>query len=66
EGDLFDIQVQMGKIVLEPQVVIPRDEQSFYSLESQRSLKRALKDFEEGRVHGPFDNAEDLIESLET
>ena len=34
--------------------------------DAQASLEEGLKDVEEGRTHGPFDSAKDLIKRLKT
>ena len=63
-GDMFNIVVKSGKIIMEPQAVIPKDEAGFYTPESQASFKRALDDVEKGHTHGPFNNADELVNSL--
>lgn len=66
EGDVLDVTVSKGKIVLDPQAVVAKDEAWLYTPEAQASLEHGLKDIEAGRTHGPFDNAEDLIASLDS
>lgn len=48
--DYIDIQVKDNKIILEPQVVIPRDQAYFYTPEWQKEEASAQKDIEEGGV----------------
>ena len=66
EGEIFDVSVSDGRIVLRPQVVVPKDEAWLYTAEAQATLKRGLEDIAAGRTYGPFDNADDLIHSLDS
>ena len=51
-GDYLEVEVKKDKLVLTPKAFI------------EKRLAEGLKDIEEGRVTGPFDNAEDMIKSL--
>lgn len=51
-GDLLEATVQGKKITLTPKSLIDRE------------LALALEDVRKGRVHGPFDTAEELVASL--
>lgn len=73
EGDIVEATFQRGHIVLTPKVVIDRT--SFpnagdeYTPAQRRSinarLARADKEILGGQTFGPFDNAEDMIASIE-
>ena len=52
-GDLLEVKLESGKITLTPA-----------SLVEQR-LNEGLDDIKNGRTYGPFDSADELIESLE-
>ena len=51
-GDYLEVRVKKDKLIFTPQAFI------------ERRLAEGLKDIEEGRITGPFDSAEDMIESL--
>ena len=48
--DYVDIRVRDNKIVLEPQLLIPKDQAYFYAEEWQREEKEAERDLQEKRV----------------
>jgi len=51
-GDYLEVEVKKDKLVLTPKAFI------------EKRLAEGLKDIEEGKITGPFDNAEDMIKSL--
>jgi bifunctional DNA-binding transcriptional regulator/antitoxin component of YhaV-PrlF toxin-antitoxin module len=51
-GDLFEAQIEDGKIMLTPKSVV------------DKQLAKGLKDIQKGRVHGPFRSADELRTSL--
>ncbi|MBI1940602.1 MAG: AbrB/MazE/SpoVT family DNA-binding domain-containing protein [Acidobacteria bacterium] len=51
-GDYLEAKVEGKKITLTPQGII------------ERHLAEALEDIREGRVYGPFDSVEDMLQSL--
>lgn len=67
EGDYLDIALKEEIVILKKTEMVSEteedDESWFLSEEWQKSHRKALKDIEEGRVYGPFDNAEDLLKS---
>jgi len=48
--DYLDITVKNDKIVMEPQLVIPKDQAYFYTSEWQKEEAEAREDIKEGRV----------------
>ena len=52
EGDLLEAKLEKGKITLTPASLIDR-----HIVESQEQISK-------GQFYGPFDNAEEMIESL--
>jgi hypothetical protein len=48
----LEADIGEGKVILQPKVFI------------DRGLQRALKDVEEGRVIGPFESADEVMETL--
>ena len=49
-NDYVEIQVENNKILMEPQVVIPKDQAYFYTPEWQKGEKEAEEDIRKGRV----------------
>lgn len=49
-NDYVDITIKGDKIILEPQVVIPKDQAYFYSREWQKEEAEAHEDIKKGRV----------------
>ncbi|AGK96678.1 AbrB/MazE/SpoVT family DNA-binding domain-containing protein [Clostridium pasteurianum] len=63
-GDNIDINIEDGKIIIKPVVVIPKDQAWFWSKEWQQGEKQAEKDIEKGKVE-KFNSAEELFEDLD-
>ncbi|MFH1426941.1 MAG: AbrB/MazE/SpoVT family DNA-binding domain-containing protein [Patescibacteria group bacterium] len=63
-GDLFEVEITKGKIVLEPKVLISKEEAWLNTLVAKKSLQRGLNDLKKGQKFGPFKNAKDLVKSL--
>ena len=53
EGDLLEVSVQKGRILMRPKAIVDRD-----SVEA--AIEEGLRDAEEGRVHWPFSSVEEL------
>ena len=51
-GDYLQVEVKKDKLILTPKAFI------------EKRLAEGLKEIEEGKITGPFDNAEDMIKSL--
>ena len=63
EGDIFEIRVKDGCIVLEPKKLISSDQAWYWSEEWQAGEREAREDIAAGRViHA--DSVEELIEKL--
>ena len=63
-NEYLDIQVQGNKIVLEPQVLIPKDQAYFYTPEWQKEEAEAEKDLQKNRVTRTK-NVKDLFKRLD-
>ena len=66
EGDVFEVCVQDGNVVLSPQTMIPKDEAWLLSDEARGSLKRGLNDIQKGRTFGPFTDVDEFLDSLDS
>ena len=72
KGDLVEFSFQRGKIVITPKVVIDRsgfpNADDEYTPEQRRiidaRLDKADEDIKAGRVHGPFETHEEMVEFL--
>ena len=64
EGDYLEIEEHGGRIVLHPVRVVALDQAYFHTKEWQTGEAQADNDIAEGRVLGPFDNAQDALEAL--
>lgn len=49
-NDYIDVRIEKNEIILEPQVVIPKDQAYFYTKEWQKEEKQASQDIKNGRV----------------
>lgn len=63
EGDLLDVRVRDGAVVLVPAVTVPRDQAWFWEDTTQADVAASVADIEAGNVEH-FDSGEELIESL--
>lgn len=72
EGDLVEASFHRGKIILAPQLVVDRSRfpaaDDEYTPEQRRAidarLAKSTEDIKKGRLHGPFDTHEEMIEFL--
>jgi hypothetical protein len=64
DGDVFQVQVEDGRIVLVPMKLVPAEQVWFWSEEWQKGEKEADEDIAEGRTKS-FDNVDDLVEELD-
>lgn len=49
-NDYLDIKTKDNKIIIEPQIVIPKDQAYFYTPEWRKEEARAHEDIKKGRV----------------
>ncbi len=64
DGDIFQVQIEEGKVILIPMKLIPADQTWFWTKEWQEGEKEAEEDIAAGRVKS-FENAEDLLDDLD-
>jgi len=50
KDDYLDIYIENNKIILEPKVLIPKDQAYFFTEEWQKEEKEAQQDIEKGRI----------------
>jgi AbrB family looped-hinge helix DNA binding protein len=50
QGDLFQVEVKRGKIILTPAAVVPAEETWYWSKTWQRKVKRSRADLTRGKV----------------
>lgn len=51
-GDYLEVELRSGKVVFTPKALV------------DKRLEEGLADIKEGRVHGPFSSAQELVRSL--
>ncbi len=59
-GDKLDIDIEDGKLVITPVVIIPKSQEWFYTPEWQAKEKEVNKQLEEGRLN-IADSKEELV-----
>lgn len=62
--DYIDITIEDSKIIIEPQVIIPKDQAYFHTKEWQKDEKEADKDIKSGRTT-KTKNIKELFEELD-
>ena len=62
-NDYLEVHIEGNKVIIEPQMVIPRDQAYFYTPEWQKEEKEADRDIQEGRVT-KTKNVKELIKKL--
>lgn len=65
EGEIFEMSVEDGKIILEPKALIPKDQQWYWTEEWQAGEREADEDIKEGR-YTSFDSPKDAIKYLKS
>lgn len=63
-GDFLRVEVEEERIILTPQVFIPKNQAWFWSKEWQKKEKEADKDIKAGKVFGPFSSGKELVKFL--
>lgn len=64
-NDYLDIKIENNKVIIEPQVVIPKDQAYFYTPEWQEEEKKAEEDIKKGRV-SKTKNLKELFKKLDS
>lgn len=63
EGDILEVSVVEGKLILEPKKLIPADQQWFWTEEWQTGEREAQAEIDAGRIKN-FDSMEDFLGEL--
>ena len=63
-NDYLDIRVVGTRIILEPQVLVPKDQAYFYTPQWQRDEQKAAEDLHKGRVT-KSKNLKELFDKLD-
>lgn len=63
DGDVFELCVEDGRIILEPKKLIPADQQWFWTEEWQAGEREAQAEIEAGKVKS-FNSMEDFLADL--
>lgn len=63
-GDKLDIKEKDGKLIITPVMVIPRDQEWYWSKEWQEKERKADEELKAGKIHSA-NNIDDLMEQLE-
>ncbi|MDI6711397.1 MAG: AbrB/MazE/SpoVT family DNA-binding domain-containing protein [Bacillota bacterium] len=64
EGDILRVEIEDGRIILSPMVLVPAEQAYFWSEEWQAAEKEAEYDIRNGRTRS-FENVDDLLEDLD-
>jgi len=64
DGDIFQVEIEDGKVILKPMKLVPAEQAWFWSKEWQEGEKEAEKDIASRRVKS-FENIDDLLEDLD-
>ena len=63
EGDQLILEVQEGKLVLEPSINIPRSQAWFWTDKIQEKIKKAEKNFKDGKYRKY--NVDEFVKELD-
>lgn len=63
EGDVFEMLVEDGRIILEPKKLVPADQAWYWTEEWQAAEREAQEDIKAGRTKR-FDTVEGLMQDL--
>jgi len=63
-GDYVEVDIQDDTLVIRPVKVIHPDQEYFFTKEWQAKEAEAEKDIVEGKMVGPFENAQDALRAL--
>jgi bifunctional DNA-binding transcriptional regulator/antitoxin component of YhaV-PrlF toxin-antitoxin module len=64
-GDKLDIKEKDGRLIITPVMVIPREQEWYWSKEWQEKERKADEELKSGKINSANDT-DDLIEKLET
>lgn len=62
DGDIFQVQIENGKVILLPMKLVPAEQAWFWNPEWQEGEKEAEKDIAAGGIK-TFENVDDLLGS---
>jgi AbrB family looped-hinge helix DNA binding protein len=65
-GEYVEMDVQDGMLVIRPVKVVHPDLEYFFTKEWQQKEYEADRDIAEGRLAGPFENADEALKALKT
>jgi len=65
-GDYVEIELQEGALVIRPVKVVHPDQEYFFTPEWQQKESEADRDIAEGRLTGPFEDADEALKVLKT
>lgn len=63
EGDIFEMIVEDGRIILEPKKLVPADQAWYWTKEWQTAEREVREDYAAGR-YKTFENADDFVKDL--
>jgi AbrB family looped-hinge helix DNA binding protein len=63
-GDYVEVDIQDDTLVIRPVKVVHPDQEYFFTKEWQEKEAEAEKDIAEGKVVGPFEDAQDALKAL--
>lgn len=66
EGDYVEMEIKNGALLIKPVKVIHPDQEYFFTREWQDKEAAADQDLVQGKVAGPFENAQDALKALKT
>ena len=64
DGDILQVSIEDGRIVLVPMRLVPADQVWFWSPDWQKGEKEADEDIKAGRIKS-FDDMDELLEDLD-
>jgi AbrB family looped-hinge helix DNA binding protein len=63
EGDKLEVEIQDGRLIITPMVVVPKDQAWFYSPEWQAMEREVEQQIKAGQIH-TVDNKDELFKDL--
>lgn len=68
EGDFVEVTAIQGQVIIKPKKLVDADEVLTPEQRAfiDKRLSKGLEDIKRGRVYGPFDSADAMLESLHT